>query len=327
MSDKRRGVEKFVAMLACPARVEAQADASKAIGALGMKPAAPNPRVQDPTHKETVMKHMFKALAAAAMTVAGVSAHADFVNTWDYTITTQWVTAGANAPVFTAGGGSQVVTSNLLSWGDPSGSLSQNPNGGRSGLEILGSPQNGALATNDLTPGLAATFKHINNPISGDYATLRNATVETTLVLQATDPAGSPLAPAVLTFRVDFAETPNSDGNCIPEATTVCDDVFVLVAGNLNQQFVYDNVTYYVSFLDLQGGPLTPLSPEACAVAGAPVNCLGFWTGESQSETIDFGLVITGQPLQVPEPGMLALTGLGLLAAVGASRRRRRQAA
>lgn len=281
------------------------------------------------------MKHSIKMMAAAALAVVGVSAQAAFVTDWSYSVSTQWVTAGAGAPTFTAGTGTQVITSSELSWGgDNNGGAAGVGNliiggGERSGLRILNSPQSGigTLDTNVLTPQGVATFQHINNPLNGAFATLRTASVRTTLTLTPFNPAGSALAAQNLTFQVDFAETSN-DGSCIPEATTNCDDVFVLVnASALNNSFVYDGVTYFVSFLDLQSGPLTPLSPQACAEAGAAPNCLGFWTGEGQAETIDFGLVITGQPLQVPEPGMLALTGLGLLAAVGASRRRRRQAA
>ncbi|MCC7099630.1 MAG: PEP-CTERM sorting domain-containing protein, partial [Rubrivivax sp.] len=122
----------------------------------------------------------------------------------------------------------------------------------------------------------------------------------------------------------NFTETPNTSGSCIPEATSVCDDIFVLTGGNLNQTFAYDGYTYFVSFLDMQSGPLTPLSPQACTAAGAPVNCLGFWTAEGASETVDFGIVISSTPISVPEPGVLALVGLSLLGAAGASRRRRR---
>ena len=277
------------------------------------------------------MKHSIKMMAAAALAVVGVSAQAAFVTDWSYTVSTQWVTAGAGAPTWTASGpgtGTQNITSSQLDWGDPNGSLSQNPNGGRSGLRILGSPQSGVgtLATNDvLNPDLVASFQHINNPISGSYATLRTASVLTTLTLTPFNPAGGQLAAQALTFQVDFAETPNAAGTCIPEGTTTpCDDVFVLVnAGALNNSFDYDGTTYFVSFLDQQSGSLTPLSNEACAAAGAAPNCLGFWTEEGQAETINFGLVITGQPIVIPEPGMLALVGLGMLGAVGASRRRR----
>ncbi|HNT39628.1 MAG TPA: THxN family PEP-CTERM protein [Rubrivivax sp.] len=278
------------------------------------------------------MKQMIKMVAAAALAVAGASAQADFINTWSYNVTTEWVTAGAGAPTFGSGTGTQIVTPSEISWGgDNNGSAPGVGNliiggGERSGLRILGSPQNGSVNTNAIVPGPVATFQHVNNSLSGLHATLLTASVITTLTLQPTDPAGSPLAPQSLTFQIDFAETTNLAGTCIPEATTVCDDVFVLAAGSLNQQFVVDGITYYVSFLDLQSGPLTPLSPQACAAAGAPSGCLGFWTGEGQAETIDFGLVITGQPISVPEPGVLALAGLGLLGAVAASRRRRPQA-
>lgn len=282
------------------------------------------------------MKHSIKMMAAAALAVVGVSAQAAFVTDWSYSVSTQWVTAGAGAPTFTAGGpgntGTQIVTASELSWGgDNNGGAAGVGDliiggGERSGLKILNSPQSGVgtLATNDvLNPDLVATFQHINNPISGSFKTLRTASVQTSLTLTPFNPSGGALAAQNLTFQVDFAETSN-DGTCIPEATTNCDDVFVLVnASALNNSFVYDGVTYFVSFLDLQSGPLTPLSDAACAEAGAPPDCLGFWTGEGLAETIDFGLVITGQPIVIPEPGMLALVGLGMLGAVGASRRRR----
>lgn len=281
------------------------------------------------------MKHSIKMMAAAALAVAGVGAQAAFVNTWSYSVSTQWVTAGAGAPTFTATGpgtGTQIVSANELSWGgDNNGAAPGVGNliiggGDRSGLRILNSPQAGNLSTNAIAPGPVATFQHVNNPISGSYGTLSTASVITSLVLTPTDPAGAALPAQNLTFQVDFAETPNQSGTCIPEATTVCDDVFVLVnASALNKSFVYDGITYFVSFLDLQSGPLTSLSPGACAVAGSTWPCLGFWTAEGQAETIDFGLVITGQPISlVPEPGILALTGLAMLGAVGASRRRRR---
>lgn len=275
------------------------------------------------------MKLAMKLLATAALALSGVGAQAAFVNTWGYTVSTAWVTAGVGAPTFTAGGGTQIKTPSEISWGgDNNGSTPGVGDlivggGDRSGLKILGSPNAGSVDTDAIVPGPVATFQHINNPISGSFATLLSATVNSTLVLTPTNPAGSALPSQSLQFSVNFAETPNVAGTCIPEATTVCDDVFVLVSGNLNQTFVYDGFTYFVSFLDLQSGPLTPLSPQACAAAGALPNCLGFWTGESQDEKIDFGLVITSERISVPEPGMLALVSLGLLGAAGASRRRR----
>lgn len=292
---------------------------------------------EDPTHghRGTFMKHSIKMMAAAALAVAGVSAQAAFVTDWSYSVTTQWVTSGPGAPTFTATGpgtGTQIVGPSELSWGgDNNGNAPGVGNliiggGERSGLRILNSPQSGigTLDTNVLTPQGVASFQHINNPLNGAFGTLRTASVRTSLTLTPFTPAGGALAPQALTFQVDFSETPNQSGTCIPEATSVCDDVFVLVnASALNNSFVYDGITYYVSFLDLQSGPLSPLSPQACAAAGAAPNCLGFWTAEGQAETIDFGLVITGQPIVIPEPGVLALAGLAMLGAVGASRRRR----
>ena len=274
------------------------------------------------------MKHSIKAAAIGALAAFAFSAQAAMVTQWSYSVATQWVTSGVGAPTFSSGGGSQTVTSSMLSWGSSIGNADPALNSDRSGLKILNSPQNnttGGLLTNDvLNPDLVATFQHVNNSISGSYATLLTASVLTTITLTPYAPSGSALAPMPLTFNINFTETPNTSGSCIPEATSVCDDIFVLTGGNLNQTFAYDGYTYFVSFLDMQSGPLTPLSPQACTTAGAPVNCLGFWTAEGASETVDFGIVISSTPMSVPEPGVLALVGLSLLGAAGASRRRRR---
>ena len=273
------------------------------------------------------MKHSIKAAAIGALAAFAFSAQAAMVTQWSYSVATQWVTSGVGAPTFSPGGGSQTVTPSMLSWGSSIGDADPASNSGRSGLKILNSPQNnttGGLLTNDvLNPDLVATFQHVNNSISGSYATLLPASVLTTITLTPYAPSGSALAPMPLTFNINFTETPNN-GSCIPEATSNCDDIFVLTGGNLNQTFAYDGYTYFVSFLDMQSGPLTPLSPQACTTAGAPVNCLGFWTAEGASETVDFGIVISSTPMSVPEPGVLALVGLSLLGAAGASRRRRR---
>ena len=273
------------------------------------------------------MKHSIKAAAIGALAAFAFSAQAAMVTQWSYSVATQWVTSGVGAPTFSPGGGSQTVTPSMLSWGSSIGNADPALNSDRSGLKILNSPQNnttGGLLTNDvLNPDLVATFQHVNNSISGSYATLLTASVLTTITLTPYAPSGSALAPMPLTFNINFTETPNN-GSCIPEATSNCDDIFVLTGGNLNQTFAYDGYTYFVSFLDMQSGPLTPLSPQACTAAGAPVNCLGFWTAEGASETVDFGIVISSTPMSVPEPGVLALVGLSLLGAAGASRRRRR---
>lgn len=274
------------------------------------------------------MKQSIKWTAAAALAALAFGAQAAMVTDWSYAVSTQWVTSGAGAPTFSAGSGFQSVAPLQLSWGSSSGPVDPSSNTDRSGLNILNSPQSnttGGLDTNDIAnPDLVASFQHVNNSISGSYATLLTATVQATLTLTPYAPvAGAPIGPTSLTFNIKFAETPNSTGTCIPEASTTCDDVFVLTGGNLNQSFVYDGFTYYASFVDMQSGPLSPLSPQACAAAGAAPGCLGFWTAEGQSEKIDFGIIITSEPVSVPEPGMLALVGLGLLGAAGATRRRR----
>lgn len=263
------------------------------------------------------------ALSTAVLLVA-TGAQAAFVNTWSFNVATAWT-----GQTFTSSNGCQSTSGSEISWGGDvngggagCGTLSVGVE--RSGVQIENSPQAGSVTTNSLVAQQAATFSHTNNPISGAFGTLATATLGVTLNLTPTSPAG-PAAPAQsISFNVNFSETPNSSGTCVPEATSVCDDIFVLTAGSLNNSFVYDSITYFVSFVDMQGGVLQPLSAAACTTAGAPAGCLGFVTEEGKKNSVNFGLVITGQPVTVPEPGVLGLSALALMA--GAALRRRRRA-
>lgn len=267
------------------------------------------------------MKKMNGLVAVALAGLFSTGAQADFVTQWSYAVQSKWI-----APTtFTAGNGTQIVSDKEISWGGDNnggaagvGDLIVN-GGSRSGVLIENSPQAGTIDTNgSIMP--TNTFSHINNPIDGSFATLRTATIETSLTLTPLSPAGAPLPTDTINFSINFSETDN-DGSCVVGATSNCDDIFVVSFGALNNDFIYEGFKYFVSIVKT-AGPLDPLSNSACAEAGAPNGCLGFLTREREKTSVDFGILITSSPLLVSEPGALALAGLGLLG-LGMVRRRK----
>jgi hypothetical protein len=245
---------------------------------------------------------------------AATSAQAALVSTWGYSVNTQWI-----APTtFTGTGGTQIVSANEISWGgDNNGNAASVGNlivggGDRSGVLVANTAPVGATVTTNGLTSPTAQFSHINNPISANYGTLLTATVQTTLTLQAQSPVAGPVLPLPqLVFNINFAETSNN-GNCVVGATSNCDDVFVITFGALNNMFNYDGNDYFVSIVNT-AGPLSPLDPTACAAANAATSCLGFLTEEGKRTNVDFGILISAQPVQIPEPGILGLLGLGML--------------
>lgn len=255
-------------------------------------------------------------IASALALTLGAASSATLVNTWDYQVNTQWI-----APTtFTGGTGTTQVNASEISWGATGGSLTVG-SGDRSGVLIEDGSEAGSITTNGFMPQFTSSFAHINNVLAAGTSTLLTATVETSLTLTPTSPVAGPALPSqVVNFSIEFAETTN-DGSCVEGATSNCDDVFVITFGSLNQMFVYDGITYYASIVKTDG-PLDPLSPSACAAAGADPGCLGFLTREGERTAVDFGLLITAEPLVVSEPGALGLAGLALMGMAWRSRRK-----
>jgi hypothetical protein len=251
--------------------------------------------------------------ALVAMTISP-SAHA-VVATWGYDISSSFTAATYSD------GGVFAGSTSSLSWG-AGGS-------GPSSLVVGNSPVSGSVDTylgGGAPPvvapylGFSTSLTHNNNPING--ASLVTATLTNSVVLH--DLSNLPHSlPQIVPFSIQFAETPNSAPCAVGASPTPCNDIFVLTSGLLNFSFMYDDDgvggadTYFVNIFPVTGGVLGILDPGVCAAANAGAGCIGFTTPEGQSTSLRFGFTISSQPLSVPEPGLLALLGIGLLGAAG----------
>lgn len=268
------------------------------------------------------MKHLSKILLATGALALSAFAHADPVINWDVTTTGVWSS-------FTPGpvpGPDPVTLSNAgktLSWGTgnfgPSSLVITNPVPATPNIPTWfggGTPTAGFIAP-------SVTLTHNNNPITG--ASLTSATLRVSMTLKPTNPVGPNMPLPTIDYLIRFVETPNQAGTCDAPSPpgNPCNDIFVQVAGLLNETFNYDGRDYFVNAFPTSGGTLNVLPADACAAAGQPAGCIGFTTPERQSTSLPFGVTISSERLQVPEPGSLALIGLALAGAGFISRRRR----
>ncbi|WP_367065157.1 THxN family PEP-CTERM protein [Oryzisolibacter sp. LB2S] len=266
------------------------------------------------------MKPLSKvALAAGALTLSAF-ASADPVNNWNVHSAGVWTSYAPNPGVTLSNAGK------TLTWGNSTGF-------GRSSLVITNAADSniptwwggGTPPAGYIAPGVSLT--HNNRPITG--TSLTDATLTVTMTLTPTNPAGPAQNLPTISYDIRFVETPNNPGpgGCAAASPpgNPCNDIFVQVSGFLNDTFDYDGYTYFVNAFPTSGGTLNVLSNAACAAAGLGAGCMGFTTPERQSTSLPFGITISSQPLQVPEPGSLALVGLAL-AGLGYAGRRRRSA-
>ena len=267
------------------------------------------------------MKNLTKSLIAAAVLATSAMSHAAPVTTWNVAVTGIWTDYAPDVSGIAISGGGT-----LLSWG----TQSVNTPLGKSSLKIT----NPAATSIDtyfgggepppefIAPSIQLT--HNNQPITRPFLTQAEVTVGVTLTPETPPAPGFDLPD--IEYNISFKETPNTLPCAVLTSPTPCNDIFVLIGGFLNESFDYNGFTYFVNAFPTDGGSLGTLDPAVCAAAGEASGCIGFTTPERASTNLAFGLTISSERLEVPEPGSLALLGLGLAGLAAATRRKQKQA-
>ena len=280
-----------------------------------------------PKQLKTGLIGISAALSMLAMPAAQATLLDGIVDIWTVGVAGEFLEAS-----ILPAAGVTFVNDQSLRWGTPA------TDGGQSGLDITNlAPANvntnGAAVAN-------TSVTHLNQPIFAP--SLQSVVLRSALTLTPFSPGGAALPSVSIDFLIDFLETDNGANPCadggangVGVNSNGCADIFVIDQAALNFPFFYDldgaggplqNQQYFISFFELTSG-LNPLPVDACnAVLGADEDvCLGFRTPEGDNTTFQFAALITTERVSIPEPGALALMGLGI-GLMGMLHRRRRTA-
>lgn len=266
---------------------------------------------------------LISKVAAIGSALLMVSAPASaIVTSWDYSVSSLFTAA-----TYTGTGGTvATLPTGSLTWGIPASA------NGQSSLVVGNSPAKGSVDTYlgsfpPATPpylAFSTSLTHHNNVINGGSKSLISAVLTNWVTLDPLVPDNAAMPDMIVPFSISFTETQNATP-CAATSPTPCNDIFVLKGGFLNQSFDYDDgsglSTYFVNIFPTSGGVLSVLQDTACIAAGEAAGCFGFTTPEGQETTLAFGFTISTMPLQIPEPGILALLGIGLIGAFSLRRR------